>query len=72
MAHYLLRFEDDTFVLDSGPDEQCRIVDADSAHQAVELTGVEEGAIQVWTLRSDKPRVFEVKTEFGATVRRVE
>ncbi len=68
MAHYLLRFEDDTFV----PDEQYRMVEADSASQAVELTGVEEGAIQVWTLRSGAPRVFEVKTESVRTVRRVE
>ena len=68
MAHYLLRFEDDTFT----PDEQYRMVDADSATQAVELTGVVEGTIQVWTLRSDKPRVFEVTTESVRTVKRVE
>jgi hypothetical protein len=53
-----------------------RIVEADSAKQAVESFnlwgGDEVWEVEVWTLRSGEPRVFKVTTESVRTVRRVE
>ena len=66
MAHYLLRIPDVPL------SDQYRIVEADAASWAVWNQDVKEGTVEVWTLRSPKPRVFEVTTESVRTVKRVE
>ena len=65
MAHYLLRITSDG-------DYAWVIVEADSAKQAADETEAVDAHIEVWTLRSDKPRIFEVTTESVRTVKRVE
>ncbi len=61
MAHYLLRIDD-----------EYRIVVADGASWAVWNQDLKEGNVEVWTLRSGEPRIFEVTTESVRTVKRVE
>lgn len=62
MAHYLLLIEDA---------EQYRIVLADSAKDAVGDLDLDEGTVDVWTLRSNRPRIFEIVTESVRTVKLV-
>ncbi len=66
MAHYLLRTPDAPLT------DEYRIVEADAASWAVWNQDVKEGTVNVWTLRSGEPRIFEVSTESVRTVRRVE
>lgn len=61
MAHYLLRI----------PGSEHLIVEADSAVQAVIERDLEEGTVEVWTLRSREPRVYQVSTESVRTVKLV-
>ena len=63
MAHYLLRISD--------PDWVDRIIEADSAIQAVDRQDLTEGTVEVWTLRSGEPRVYQVTTESVRTVKLV-
>ena len=63
MAHYLLRINDV---------EPYRIVEADNASWAVWDQDLESGTVEVWTLRSGEPRVYQITTESVRTVRRVE
>ena len=74
MANYLVQIGqagDDHHGHTSG-----QIIEADSAKQAVEtFTPMDDETVwqfEVWTLRSPKPRVFEVTTESVRTVRRDE
>lgn len=64
MAHYLLR------ILDHA-EQLYRIVEADAASWAVWNQDLEEGTVEVWTLRSGEPRVYEVTTESVRTVKLV-
>ncbi len=66
MASYLLRIPDVPLA------DEYRIVEADSAQAAVDKQETDQGTVEVWTLRSDKPRIFEVTTESVRTVKRVE
>ncbi len=63
MAHYLLRM--------SAVDWVDRIIEADSAIQAIIDQDLTEGTVEVWTLRSGEPRVFQVSTESVRTVKLV-
>ena len=65
MASYLLRITSDG-------DYAWVIVEADSAKQAADETEAVDAHIEVWTLRSADPRVFQISTESVRTVRRVE
>lgn len=62
MPSYLLRTDDD---------KSYRIVEADSAKEAVDDFKLTHGTVEVWTLRSGEPRVYEVKTESVRTVKLV-
>lgn len=64
MAHYLLR------VLD-GDYEEYKMVEADSAKDAVDKRDLKEGTVEVWTLRSGEPRSFVVTNESVRTVKLV-
>jgi hypothetical protein len=66
VAHYLLRIPDVPLA------DQFQIIEADSARAAVDKQDVKEGTVDVWTLRSGEPRIYEVSTESVRTVRRVE
>ncbi len=70
MAHYLLRIPDVPLA------DQYQIVESESAKQAVEFVTLLNDNMpllfEVWTLRSIKPRIFEVSTESVRTVKRVE
>ena len=69
MASYLLHFIHDEIQ----PKEAYHIAEADSAQQVVEqMTAVFDAVVEVWTLRSGEPRIFEVTTESVRTVKRVE
>jgi hypothetical protein len=63
MAHYLLRLPKVDVA------DQYKMVEADSAKQAVEGLNLEEGSVDVWTLRSNTARVFEVVTETTRTIK---
>ena len=63
MAHYLLR---------AALDDEYQIIKADSAKDAATKRNLSDGTVEVWTLRSDKPRIFEVSTESVRTVKRAE
>jgi hypothetical protein len=65
VAFYLLRLPDVPL------SDQYQIIEADSAKAAVDKQDVSEGTVDVWTLRSNTARVFEVKTESVRTVKLV-
>ncbi len=60
VAHYLLRIDD-----------EYQIVEGNSASWAVESLGLSEGTVEVWTLRSGEPRVYQITTESVRTVKLV-
>ena len=63
MPHYLLRLPE------TGDADEYKMVEADSAKQAVEGLNLEEGSVDVWTLRSATARVYTVTTETTRTIR---
>ena len=67
MAHYLLR---PTYV--DNPKAKTtafRIVEAESARQAIEGLKQDEGSVEVWTLRTGEPRTYTVSTETTRTIK---
>ena len=63
MATYLLRLPKVDVA------DQYKMVEADSAKQAVAGLSLTEGTVDVWTLRSKTARVFEVVTETTRTIK---
>lgn len=61
MAHYLLRTENHG---------DYYITEADSARQAVAQFITSSGdTVEVWTLRTGEPRIYEVSTETVRTIK---
>ncbi len=60
MAHYLLRIDD-----------EYQIIEAESAKRAADDPEVDDATIEVWTLRSGEPRVYQITTESVRTVKLV-
>ena len=63
MPTYLLRLPKENVA------DQYKMVEADSAKQAVEGLNLDEGTVDVWTLRSATARVYTVTTETTRTIR---
>ena len=60
MAHYLLRING-----------EYQIIFAESAKRAADDPEVADASVEVWTLRSGEPRVYQVTTESVRTVKLV-